>query len=338
MRSRTSHLAALLIATALGAGLAPGVGAVGSGTDAVPLDPSTPALPVPGGDPTHDGPASTQVRIATFNVLGASHTGGRGGYSSGVQRTKHVVKLLQKHHVQVVGFQEMQTSQMRTFQRRTDGAYATYPGLHGRRDIDSENSIGWKKDTWTAVEKKMFTIPYFGGNRRAMPLVKLRNRQTGLTAWFANVHNPATNAARRGNDGWRRKAILREAKLARQLHKTGLPVFLTGDMNEREKAFCPLTGKAPLHAARGGSHRDGRCHADNPRYVDWIFGSRQVGFTGYVEDRGGLDRRTSDHPVVVGTAHLDPSDYSGTHCRARTSTSGAGARASSSGRAPPARR
>jgi endonuclease/exonuclease/phosphatase family metal-dependent hydrolase len=201
---------------------------------------------------------------------------------------------------------------MRTFKRLTKGSYAVYPGMHGKRKVDSENSIAWRRSSWRAVQKRMFTIPYFGGNKRAMPLVKLRNKKTGMTAWFANVHNPATTSTRRGNDGWRRKAILKEAELARRLHKTGLPVVLTGDMNEREKAFCPLTGKAPLKAARGGSHRDGRCRAHDPRYVDWIFGSRKISFTKYVEDRGRMDRRTSDHPVVVSTAHLDPADYPAT--------------------------
>lgn len=253
--------------------------------------------------------ATTDLTIASFNVLGSSHTRGSSRYASGVARTAGVVKLLQQHHVEVVGLQEMQADQMRSFQSRTHDTYDVYPGLGGGREIDGENSLAWDRTSWQAVEKRTFEIPYFDGNRRAMPLVKLRNLRTGMTAWFANVHNPATNRAHPGQDGWRRKAIAAEARLVRRLDGTGVPVFLTGDMNEREQAFCPLTGQAPLQAARGGSHQGGVCRAGNPRYVDWVFGSRKLTFDGYVEDRGALDKRTSDHPVVVGQAHIDPLEY-----------------------------
>jgi hypothetical protein len=274
----------------------------------VPSLPGTPPAPSPTPAPGPEA-ASTDLTIASFNVLGSSHTRGPGGYASGVRRTKGVVRLLDRHDVEVVGLQEMQADQMRSFLDRTNGRYAAFPGLGGAREIDGENSVAWDTSAWEAVEKKSFTIPYFGGNRRAMPLVKLRNLSTGMTAWFANVHNPATNRHHGGNDRWRRKAILREAELARKLHDTGVPVFLTGDMNEREQAFCPITGKAPMRAARGGSHTGGRCRAGNPRYVDWAFGSRQLTFSGYVEDRGAVDRRTSDHPIVVSDAHIDGAQY-----------------------------
>ena len=296
--SRALSVGALLAAT-LGAGsLAP--------ADAVDT-PSLPGAPAP--SPAPQQSASTDLTIASFNVLGSNHTRGRGGYASGVRRTKGVVKLLKKHDVEVVGLQEMQSDQMRSFLKRTDGKYGVFPGLHGKREIDGENSVAWDRSAWEAVKRKTFTIPYFHGKRRTMPLVKLRNLHTGMTAWVANVHNPASTRSRGKNDKWRAKAIKAEVRLARRLNKTGVPVFLTGDMNEREKAFCPLTGKAPLKAARGGSHRDGKCRAGNPRYVDWAFGSKKLSFGDYVEDRGRVNRRTSDHPIVVGEAHIDGTKY-----------------------------
>jgi len=76
-----------------------------------------------------------------------------------------------------------------------------------------------------------------------------------------------------GQQRWRDQATDVEVGLVNQLMAGGTPVFLTGDMNEREQAFCPITGKAPMQAARGGSHQDGKCRAGNPRYVDWAFGS-----------------------------------------------------------------
>ena len=269
----------------------------------VPGQPSPAPTPAPAPETES---ARTDLTIASFNVLGGSHTRGAGGYASGVRRTKGVVRLLDKHDVDVVGLQEMQANQMRSFLGRTDGRYDVYPGLGGDREIDVENSVAWDNSAWEAEEKTTFTIPYFRGNPRAMPLVKLRDKSTGLTVWVANVHNPATNRRHRGSTPWRREAIRREAELARELHAdTGDPVFLTGDMNERKRAFCTITGKAPMQATRGGSHQDGRCRAGNPRYVDWVFGSSDVMFSGYVEDRGALNRRTSDHPIVVSDAHID---------------------------------
>jgi hypothetical protein len=269
----------------------------------VPALPSPTPPPSPAPGPQAD---STDFTIASFNVLGSSHTRRPGGYASGVRRTKGVVQLLDKHDVDVVGLQEMQADQMRSFLDRTDGRYDVYPGLEGDHEKDVENSVAWDADAWEAEETTTFTIPYFGGHPRAMPLVRLRNQDTDVTVWVANVHNPATLRHHRGSAHWRRQAMRREAEVARQVHDdTGDPVFLTGDMNERRRAFCTITGNAPMQAARGGSNHDGRCRPGHPRYVDWVFGSPEIAFSGYVEDRGALNRRTSDHPVVVSDAHID---------------------------------
>lgn len=251
---------------------------------------------------------ATDFTVASFNVLGSSHTSGSGRYAGGVRRTGNVVRLLDRHGVEVVGFQEMQAPQLASFLRRTKGRYEVYPGFRLRR-VDTENSIAWDTTVWEPVKRRTVDIPYFDGRPRPMPVVKLRNLRTGMTAWFGNFHNPATNANHPGQDRWRRLAIRREVALARRLHRTGVPVLLTGDMNEREKVFCPMTGQAPMQAARGGSHRHGVCDAKDPRYVDWVFGSRKLTFHDYVEDRGALVRRTSDHPMIVSEARIDLLEY-----------------------------
>jgi hypothetical protein len=38
--------------------------------------------------------------------------------------------------------------------------------------------------------------------------------------------------------------------------------------------------------------------------VDWIFGTRDVHFSGYTEDRSALVQRTTDHPVVFSNVHI----------------------------------
>lgn len=211
---------------------------------------------------------------------------------------------MRRHGSEVVGFQELQGSQLATLQRHTDMDF--YPGFSMGR-LDSENSIGWRRNKWVAVEKHTVGIPYFNGGPRAMPYVKLRSVTTGLEAWFANFHNPADTPKYRNQQRFRDRAIRMQIDLANRLiTTTDLPVFVTGDMNERATYFCRFTGAAPMVAARGGSH-NGRCRAGRPRAVDWIFGSQGVEFTGYFEDRSHLVDITTDHPVVVARVRIEGS-------------------------------
>jgi hypothetical protein len=246
---------------------------------------SSAATPVP--------PVST-FTLSSFNVLGSSHTPPGGRRAPGTTRIVWANRLLDRHHVDVVGFQELQAPQYTKFMEITAGSWDVYPGLQLRR-LDSDNSIGWRTDRFELVYATHFDIPYFDGNPRTMPLVLLRDKATGMLAWFANVHNPS----RKSNAHWRRVAERYEAALQVQLYGTRLPRFFTGDLNDREVAFCNVVRNAPLKAARGGSLRDGVCDADRPRAVDWIFGAKKVRFSNYVEDRGTLVAKTTDHPVIV---------------------------------------
>jgi endonuclease/exonuclease/phosphatase family metal-dependent hydrolase len=249
-------------------------------------------------------PPVLDFTISSFNVLGASHTSGSGkrpGMAGGRVRASRAADLVRRHGSDVVGFQELQGVQLATLQRQTSMEF--WPGFAmGNRD--TENSIGWRRDKFTAVEKRVVHIPYFNGSPRAMPLVKLRSNDTGLEAWFANFHNPADTSRYHNQQRFRNRATNVEVRLARQLVATGTPVFITGDMNERASYFCAMTGGAPMMAARGGAH-EGGCQANRPRAVDWIFGSRgNVTFTGYYEDRSHLVDITTDHPVVVSQVRI----------------------------------
>jgi endonuclease/exonuclease/phosphatase family metal-dependent hydrolase len=235
-------------------------------------------------------------------VLGASHTT-RGGtharYASGRVRALRAAALIRRHHSDVVGFQELQGVQLATLERHTDLAF--WPGFALRRP-DTENSIGWRRGEWTAVDKQVVSIPYFDGGLRRMPVVRLRSVSTGLEAWFANFHNPAETSRFHHQQRYRTRATAIETRVANRLiTATGLPVFVTGDMNERGAFFCRFTGRTPMVAARGGSNT-GRCRPSGSGGIDWIFGSQGVDFSGYDVDRSHLVRITTDHPVV--TAHV----------------------------------
>ena len=270
-----------------------------------------PPTPTPTPTPTPEPPPPPPVldfTITSFNMLGSSHTSGRGkspGMASGRTRAGHAARILARHRSDVVGFQEMQRDQLAAMRRHTDMTF--FPGFKGSAR-DSENSIGWRSDVWQAVETRTITIPYFNGNSRQMPYVKLRSRSTGLEAWFANFHNPANTPRFRRQEHWRERATSIEISLAKRLmNNTGLPVFVTGDMNDRAPYFCRMTGEADMVAARGGSN-DGACRAGHPRAVDWIFGSEGVVFSGYFEDRSHLVDITTDHPVITSRVRITASD------------------------------
>jgi hypothetical protein len=244
--------------------------------------------------------------VSSFNVLGASHTPAGGRRAPGSRRIVWANQLLNRHHVDVAGFQEMQGSQAKKFLAITRGSWALYPGLRLKRQ-DSENSIGWRTDTFTLVQARTVNIPYFDGHRRAMPLVLLRDKKSGMLTYFSNFHNPAEAGKYRNQGKWRIAASRVEIRLQNRLVVKGIPRIMTGDMNERAAYFCRVTARAPLKAARPTSYRKNKvCYANRPRAVDWILGSLRTTFTNYVEDRSPLVDKTTDHPVVVSDVTVDP--------------------------------
>ena len=270
------------------------------------------AVPVPA--PTSATPgttsdASARFRLSSFNVLGSSHTrNGARGRAPGVVRIHGAAQLLARHDVDVVGFQELQSDQARELVRATGGAYSLYPGAGPGKD--SENSIGWRSAQWQLVQATTESIPYFNGHHRRMPVVLLRHRASGIEAWFGNFHNPAETSQYHHQQRWRTEATRLEAALANRLQASGVPLFITGDMNERAPYFCRLTGAAPsMRAARGGSNGAGGCRVGKPRAVDWILGSQGVVFSGYDEDRTDLVDRTTDHPVISTGVRIDASVF-----------------------------
>jgi peptidoglycan hydrolase-like protein with peptidoglycan-binding domain len=246
--------------------------------------------------------------ISSYNVLGSSHTIDSTEYASGTTRIKSGVALLASHDTDLVGFNELQRDQLAAFLAVTDGQYGIYPGAELlRRDIN--NSIAWDTSTWDLVEKRTFDIPYFDGKMRAMPIVLLRHKETGLLSYFVNVHNPATNRKHPDSDPYRVEATNIEIDLVNELARSGLPVVLLGDMNERAYYFCRMTGEAPMRAARGGTNVDGVCDAQRPVSVSWIFGSNPLGFSNYVEDETAREQMITDHRVLFSDVQIDGAQF-----------------------------
>lgn len=249
---------------------------------------------------------SASFTISSFNVLGDSHTvrGGNkaGRWASSGVRTGYALAALGRHGVDVVGLQEFQAPQFRNFNGRAGGTWAVYPGMSaGYNGV--ENSIAWRKDTFTAVESSTIAIPYFGGQAKLMPYVLLEHNATRRQVWVANFHNPADTPSHGNNFRWRRAATQKQIALANELGSDGTPVFFTGDFNERAEYFCPITGNTELKAANGGS-TGSSCSPPGGMQVDWIFGSDSVEFTNYRADDSEQIDRASDHPLIAAEATL----------------------------------
>jgi endonuclease/exonuclease/phosphatase family metal-dependent hydrolase len=247
---------------------------------------------------------SDAFTVATFNVLGDSHTrasGKRPAMASGASRVPGVVRLLEKYGVDVAGLQELQRPQHRALLARAGGTYAVWssPG-------DTENAVVWRRERWDLVAARTVSIPYFDGRPRRMPVVRLRDRTTGRESFFASVHNPADTRRHPRQARWRAVAVDREAALVRRLRaSTGLPVFLTGDLNDRRTAYCRLTGTAGMLASNGGGTADTRDACSPPRRagIDWVLGAGAE-FSDHTVDRSPAVRATSDHPFVVTRARV----------------------------------
>lgn len=266
------------------------------------VNPSTWLNVMVGHTPPVSGMFNTRaIQLASFNFLGASHTTGRGRYSTYPSRMDRAVSLFNARGLDVIGTQEFQEVQFDYFTNKGHGnTYgAHYWNPQGKRR-DTENAIIWRKSTMQYVSGSTFDIPYFGGNTRHVPVVLLRQKSSGRTAYFLNVHNPADV---RGNAaGWRAKAIQIERAKIIELRRTGRPVFLTGDFNDRQGAFCPLTaGKLTISP---NSIPSTTCLYPRQSSIDWIFAAGQTRFSYYLRDTSTQSAKISDHPLLISRAHL----------------------------------
>lgn len=253
--------------------------------------------------------AEATFRLASFNILGASHTapgGNKKGYAGGTSRTGWALQLIRGNNVSVVGLQEYEKSQHATWSRLTGGGWGVYPGLQvGNKGV--RNSISWNNAVWELVQAHTIPIPYFHGNLVPMPYIQLKHRATGRLAWFINIHNPAST--RGPAQHWRDAATAKEIALMNQLQapespgKLGVPTFLMGDFNEKSEAFCRVTANANAQAANGGTRSP--CRLPSNHGIDWIFGSTPgVTFSNYHRIDGGLVNRVSDHPLIFADVTL----------------------------------
>jgi hypothetical protein len=150
------------------------------------------------------------------------------------------------------------------------------------------------------VSGSYFTIHFMHADR-PQTILRLRDKETGREFYVLNMH---ASAGEGGYAVTRRAGHYTAAATVNRLKSEGIPIFLTGDMNDRAEFFCrvaPITG---MVAAIGGSTAGG-CHPAGALAVDWVLGWGNVSFSNYIEDRSTLGD-VSDHHFVVGTATVGP--------------------------------
>lgn len=246
-----------------------------------------------------------EFRMASFNVLGSSHTAGSKKRGPGVTRMSAMTDYLLAKKFSVVGFQEMQRDQRNRFLAKTGGNWGLYPHT-SPRSIDGENAIGWDKDVWELVKADTISVPYFGGAPRNNPVLRLKHKASGASIYISNYHNAADVMGKAQR--WRDAATRIQVNLFKELAKTGLPVFATGDMNERRAWACEVVTGADMRTSFGGDGRNG-CSVTHNGDIDWIVGSHDVTFFNNVSERSAFLKSVTDHPVVYTDVRIDSRDF-----------------------------
>lgn len=259
------------------------------------LPPPKPLVRKP--EPPTYGPFS--VRIGTFNVLGSQHSapgGDRRNFPPASVRNVGAANVIAKHGVDILGTQELQADQLRALQART--GMAAYPGF-AWGEAETDNSILYDAGVFELVDASQFSLTFMG-RTRPQPIVRLRHKATGSEFYVVNTH-PSAGGGRYLAERRRGQAIL--VGVVNNLKATGLPVLVTGDMNDREAFYCQVAPAAGLSAPNGGSYSGGCRPPPGPLPVDWVVGSG-VTWSDYWRDTTPVDQKISDHFIVSATAYV----------------------------------
>lgn len=249
-------------------------------------------------DATAAAPVGPPFKVATFNVLFASHTDARNprrpAFAHSRVRTERAVRLFRRSGVDVAGLQELERSARRTFRRLAPelGIFAA-----GTR------SVVWRKDDFAFVEGHTIRTRTYHGRMARTPVVTLRQRATGQRLVVMSVHNPADT--RGPAEALRDEATQQQLAEVLRHRRTAdpVPLLVLGDTNARAKFFCPFTASGEMHAAAGGSHVNGSCEVPSFRKgIDWIMGSTDVAFSRFRDDYD--TRRVTDHPLITAVARI----------------------------------
>ena len=236
----------------------------------------------------------TLVRAASFNVLGSEHTRHSSQYAVGVKRARLAAKVLDANKITVLGMQEAARDQTRVL---TNRGWSSYPKWRSSTDIQTAQSVLWRTTKWKRLRSRVFEIPFNRGNSREIPVVLLQHRASEKKLWVISVH--LTNGGSELERRERRVGTKRVIAQVKKLRRSGHPVMLTGDMNDRRQIFCRVVGSTKLEAANGGRVGARGCRPPKGARIDWIFGSPRLESSRFrFVDTRRVDKIT-DHTVPM---------------------------------------
>jgi hypothetical protein len=231
----------------------------------------------------------TTFRVGTFNILGSQHTapgGVKNGFPGAAARMPGSIERIKAHNVSVLGLQEAQPDQLSGLVSGT--GFAIYPDA-STPSLDRVNSIIYDTEVWSFVSGTTFQMTN-GRGTRAQPVLRLEHKVTGQQVMFVNAHPPAGRDARTTSLRAGAQALL--VRVIADLRTEGIPVVLTGDMNDREAFVARVIRPAGLVSSFTGGAMP----------VDWVVATPDITFTTYTRDTSTVSRRISDHYFISATA------------------------------------
>ncbi|SEC67079.1 Alpha-tubulin suppressor [Nocardioides exalbidus] len=233
------------------------------------------------------------VEVMTFNLLGSQHTapgGARPNFAPGRVRAEWAKNLINQRGSTLIGLSEPQPDQITSLDVATNGDFTLYPGNSMGYDA-APQSVMWKDSEWSLVWGTTLQMPFMKSSR-PQALVRLKNRSTGREVYWVNAH---LSPGKMQDD--RDKGMETIKQVVKQLGGDGLPILVTGDLNEHVKAFRRIACPTQMNAAVGGNTAGNKCQPPAAMRVDWIFGKGGT-FDNTEVNQGAQVRRTTDHAVV----------------------------------------
>jgi len=198
--------------------------------------------------------------------------------------------------VDILGAQELQADQLRALQSRT--GMAAYPGF-AWGEAETDNSILWDSAMFELVSGSQFTINFMG-RPRPQPIVRLRHLATGRELYVVNTHPSAGGGRYAAERASGQNSLV---SVINGLEAQGLPVLVTGDMNDREAFYCSVMPRTGMVASNGGSYAGGCRPPPSPLPVDWVVGSGAT-WSGYWRDTTPVTQRISDHYFISALGNV----------------------------------
>lgn len=265
--------------------------------------------------------AGSNLRVATYNILGKSHTNPGPGQTKDSDagdwndRIVKVVENIQSNSIDVIGLQEAEDDQINYLKSHLSGYELSTKGKQG-------DSILWNASKFSKTGEGTWESKYFDGRDADNeadtvnePWVKLKDNSTGQEFFFMNVHdpinNPGTNAQVRFENAQKHLAKINELN-------TQAPVILTGDFNngyrkddgsgmpsDDKTAYCVLSNGGMTDAIDAFKDQEFKCSGD-PRpdkgsdidsNIDHIYVSEGLDVTKYSDIN--KPQSGSDHVAVV---------------------------------------